>query len=93
MPHVSTSGVGDDAPDGVGFMEQRENAGTSASAESAGDTKNERSRGIDWSDPKVLAGNAPPMARWPLVLAGFAWFGGIAFLAVMAISRLRTDTF
>ena len=75
-------------------MEQRENGGTSAGADSsAGDAKNEKCRGIDWSDPKVPAGNAPPMARWPLALAGVAWLGGIALLAVMAISRLRTDAF
>ena len=75
-------------------MEQSENSGSSADADSsAATTEKEKPRGIDWSDPKVLAGNAPPMARWPLALAGVAWLGGIIFLAVMMMSRLRTDAF
>ena len=64
-------------------------------AEGAGSTtgnKNSgRGGGIDWSDPNVPVGNAPLLARWPLILAGLAWVAGIVFLAAMAVSRLRTN--
>ncbi len=59
----------------------------------AGPEAEGRKRGINWSDPTVPVGDSPPMARWPLVVAGIAWFCGIVFLAAMAVSRLRTETF
>jgi hypothetical protein len=38
---------------------------------------------IDWEDPKIPVGNAPPLPRWPLVVAGMAWLAWVAFLVVM----------
>ena len=40
-------------------------------------------RGVDWNDPAVPVGNAPPMPRWPLAVLGVAWLGWLVFLAVM----------
>jgi hypothetical protein len=43
---------------------------------------------INWQDPNVPAGDAPPLPRWPLV-AGFVLLGlWVLFLLVMAILRL-----
>lgn len=47
--------------------------------------------GIDWSDPTIPVGNAPPMARWPMLVTGMAWAAGVAFLVMMAIARLNTS--
>lgn len=46
---------------------------------------------IDWNDPDVPAGNAPPLPRWPLMLAALLWVGWLAFLVVMAVVRTSTD--
>lgn len=43
--------------------------------------------GIDWSDPNVPVGNAPPMPLWPALVAGLVWALGIVFLIMMTISR------
>lgn len=44
--------------------------------------------GINWQDPSVPAGNAPPMPRWPLT-AGFAVLGlWFVFLIAMAVFRV-----
>lgn len=47
----------------------------------------ETTRGIDWADPSVPMGDAPPMPKWPLVLTASAWLVWIVFLVVMAFSR------
>lgn len=47
----------------------------------------------DWDDPKVPAGNAPPLPRWPLVASGVAFALWLGFLVVMAIVRTRTVSF
>lgn len=44
-----------------------------------------------WADPGIPIGNAPPLPRWPLVLATLAWLGWVVFLAVMAVERVRTN--
>ena len=33
----------------------------------------------DWDDPKIPAGDAPPMPRWPLVLSAVSWCGWLVF--------------
>lgn len=38
---------------------------------------------IDWEDPKIPVGNAPPLPRWPLVVTGLGWLAWVAFLVVM----------
>ena len=42
---------------------------------------------IDWEDPAVPIGDAPPLPRWPLYLTGALWAGSIVFLFVMLLSR------
>lgn len=39
--------------------------------------------GINWEDPKIPVGNAPPLPRWPLVVTGLAWLAWVTFLVVM----------
>lgn len=41
---------------------------------------------IDWNDPSVPIGNAPPMSRWPIVAWALAFAGWVVFLAVMAFA-------
>ncbi|HNQ22408.1 MAG TPA: hypothetical protein PKK06_04875 [Phycisphaerae bacterium] len=45
---------------------------------------------INWTDPDVPAGNAPPLPRWPLVVTAVLWVGWIGFLVVMAYFRVHT---
>ena len=71
---------------------RHDNAG-SASESTQGKTEQEPSRkGIDWTDPKVLAGNAPKMSGFPLVLAVFAWLSWIVFLVVLLLTRADLTT-
>ena len=46
---------------------------------------------INWNDPDVPAGNAPPLPRWPLVLAALLWVGWLGFLVAMALMRTGTE--
>ena len=46
---------------------------------------------INWNDPDVPAGNAPPLPRWPLVLAALVWVGWLGFLVAMAVVRTSTE--
>jgi len=45
---------------------------------------------IDWADPKVPAGNAPPLPGWPLYLSAAVFVAWLLFLVAMAIVRVRT---
>lgn len=47
---------------------------------------------VKWDDPSVPVGNAPPMARWPLVVSAIAWVAWIVFLIVMLVSRYDVPT-
>ena len=47
-----------------------------------------RRKGIDWSDPRVAIGNAPPLPRWPLVLMILVWLAWIGFLLVTSLTRI-----
>ncbi len=38
---------------------------------------------IDWTDPRIPVGNAPPLPRWPLAVATIAWLAWVAFLVAM----------
>lgn len=38
---------------------------------------------INWEDPSVPVGNAPPLPRWPLVLFTLAWLAWVMFLVAM----------
>jgi hypothetical protein len=44
----------------------------------------------DWADPKVPAGNAPSMPRWPLLVSGVVFGLWIIFLVAMAYIRVTT---
>lgn len=46
----------------------------------------------DWNDPNVLAGNSPPMPRWPLVVSVLAWCGWLVFLVIMMVMRMQTTS-
>ena len=75
---------------------RHDNAGSaseSTQGKTEGKTEPEASRkGIDWADPKVLAGNAPKMSSFPLVLAVFAWLSWIVFLVVLLLTRTDLAT-
>ncbi len=40
---------------------------------------------VDWADPNVAVGNAPPLPRWPLAVATVAWLAWVVFLAIMML--------
>jgi hypothetical protein len=42
---------------------------------------------IDWQDPNVPIGNAPPLPRWPLVLSGLAWLLWIVLMLVLSLEQ------
>jgi hypothetical protein len=42
---------------------------------------------VDWTDPRVPIGNAPPLPWWPLAVSGIAWLAWLGFLAAMMLSR------
>ncbi len=64
----------------------------SESKENAKAEGSDRRGGPDWSDPTIPCGNSPPMARWPMVLAGAAWMVWIGFLVAMLVLAFRTAT-
>jgi hypothetical protein len=63
--------------------DQEKNEGTSSKDE---ETK-EKKPWIDWGDPSVPAGNAPPLPRWPLALALVLWLAWMGFLLAMMVDR------
>ena len=62
---------------------------TAKSAEQK-DTPEAAASQIDWADPDVPAGDAPPLPRWPLVVSGLAFAAWVVFLVVMAVIRFQT---
>ncbi|MFQ5414957.1 MAG: hypothetical protein ACE5E6_10915 [Phycisphaerae bacterium] len=60
---------------------------TDDQADHAGAKRSHRKASINWDDPSVPVGLAPPMPRAPLVLAVIAWLGWLMFLAVTALGR------
>ena len=46
---------------------------------------------IDWEDPNVPVGNAPPLPRWPLAVVGLAWLVWVVFLMVMMLSVVQAS--
>ena len=43
-------------------------------------------RGVDWSDPNVAAGNSPRLPAWPVWVSGALWGCWLVFLAVTAFT-------
>ena len=41
---------------------------------------------IDWADPNVPVGNAPPLPRWLLPVSAIAWLAWVVFLVVMVVN-------
>ena len=48
---------------------------------------------INWEDPNIPVGNAPPLPRWPLAAMGLAWLVWVVFLAVMLLSVVQAAAF
>lgn len=71
---MGSADVSDNRDDAVGRVSEDSKTGSS---DEAGRPR------IDWEDPKIPVGNAPPLPRWPLVVAVFGWLGWVAFLVVM----------
>lgn len=38
---------------------------------------------INWEDPNVPVGDAPPYPKWPLAFFGTLWMGWVVFLAYL----------
>jgi hypothetical protein len=57
------------------------------------ETKNgeQPSEATIWDDPSVPVGNAPPMNRWPMFVAGACWLAGVLFLVMMATAKLGVE--
>ena len=43
-------------------------------------------RSVDWENPKVPVGNAPPLPRWPVYVSGLAWGAWVLFLFFLLLS-------
>lgn len=66
---------------------------TDDSTESAGrPLESSEKSGVDWADPEVPVGNAPPLPRWPLVLSALGWIAWLVFLVLMAVERTASET-
>lgn len=66
------------------MVKEKVNEDTSASDRDSGDKLNKRE--INWADPNVPVGNAPPVPHWPVAVFVVAWAGWITFLVVMLMS-------
>ena len=54
------------------------------------ENENRKKSRVNWDDPSVPVGNAPPMSRWPLVVTTIVWLAWIVFLIAMLVSRYDT---
>ena len=78
MTNVSESGN-----DGGGVRSENSGSGSAAGSNlEAGRAKAGDSTTI-WEDPSIPIGNAPPMPRWRVLVAGLAWLAWVGFLVVM----------
>lgn len=48
--------------------------------------------GIDWNDPLVAVGDAPPVSHWPLVVSSMCWLAWVAFLVATMFLGLDVPT-
>ncbi len=53
---------------------------------------NGSSSSANWDDPKLPAGDSPPMPNWPLWLSAMLWVGWVVFLVVMMFVRINTTS-
>lgn len=72
-------------------MKEQQHSSNSDSAGTSETTSPDEQRKprIDWEDPSVPVGNAPPLPRWPLAIVGLAWLVWVVFLAVMLLSVVQ----
>ena len=45
-----------------------------------------------WDDPKLPAGDSPPLPGWPLWVSAALWVGWVVFLVVMMFVRINTTS-
>ena len=70
------------------MRDQAENLNRSGvSASGAGANEEPRKHRINWDDPSVPVGNAPPLPRWPVVVIGLAWFLWLVLMFALALGR------
>ena len=67
--------------------EQPSSTGAATTEPQSDSTDEVKKPRIDWADPTIPVGNAPPLPRWPLGVAGLAWLGWVLFLLMMVLSR------
>jgi hypothetical protein len=70
-------------------MSEAENSTHSTRGEASDDAQ-EKPR-INWADPDVPAGNAPPLPSWPFAVALVCWLGWIGFLLSTALGRMPSS--
>lgn len=51
------------------------------------DNAEQKKSRVNWDDPSVPVGDAPPMPRWPVVVTAIAWLAWVIFLIAMLASR------
>jgi hypothetical protein len=56
-------------------------------AQAGGSTADEPKPWINWEDPNIPVGNAPPLPKWPLVLSGFAWLLWVVLVLVLSVAQ------
>lgn len=71
------------------FVDSGDQIGDGKTMSDTNECDDSKRTGVNWNDPAVAMGNAPPMPGWPLVVSILAWLGGILFLLVMMVERLR----
>ena len=63
------------------MSEEKINNDAAASEGDSGETL--KKRGINWADPSIPVGDAPPMPYWPVAVFVAVWVGWIVFLMIM----------
>ena len=61
--------------------EKKVNHDAAASEGDSGATS--KKQAINWADPDIPVGDAPPLPRWPVAVFSAAWLGWIVFLMIM----------
>lgn len=75
--------------DDTGMNKDGQEAAKTTDAKESGSAATSGKRRIDWENPKVPVGNAPPLPRWPLYVSGLAWAGWVLFLFFLVLSVNR----
>ncbi|MCH8244017.1 MAG: hypothetical protein IH897_15620 [Planctomycetes bacterium] len=78
MTNVSESGN-----DGGGVRSENSGSGSAAGSKLEAGRAKAGGSPVDWEDPNIPIGNAPPLPRWRFLVAGLAWLAWVGFLVVM----------